>query len=176
MNALVLRLLAAVIVGFFLGGTLHAAASQQSDLNASATRSSVVELAERLAEIRPPQPLAANVVQPFNPVAYNQSSDQNAGAPDQSGGALTKSGSSLPDRDHLLAIAAKIAPNGTIFVGKAPVLVIAGKFYKVGTKFTVTSGGADRIVELTAINHTSFTLRLNYEEITRPIKSTKTSP
>ena len=158
MNALVLRLLAAVIVGFFLGGTLHAAASQRSDLNASATRSTVVELAERLAEIRPPQPLAANVVQPFNPVAYNQSSDQNAGAPDQSGGA------------------AKIVPNGTIFVGKAPVLVIAGKFYKVGTKFTVTSGGADRIVELTAINHTSFTLRLNDEEITRPIKSTKTSP
>jgi hypothetical protein len=176
MNALVLRLLAAVIVGFFLVGTLHAAASQQSDLNASATRSSVVELAERLAEIRPPQPLAANVVQPFNPVAFGETNDQNGVGSGKPGANMLKPGAKIPDRDHLIAIAAKIAPNGTIFVGKAPVLVIAGKFYKVGTKFTVTSGGADRIVELTAINHTSFTLRLNDEEITRPIKSTKTSP
>jgi hypothetical protein len=89
---------------------------------------------------------------------------------------MLKPGVKIPDRDHLIAIAAKIVPKGTIFVGKNPVLVIAGKFYKVGTTFTVTSDGTDHIVELTAINHTTFTLRLNDEEITRPIKSTKTSP
>jgi hypothetical protein len=175
MNARALRLLAGVFTGLFFRGLLPAAAPQQSDLNASATRSTVVKLAERLAEIRSPQPLAANVVQPFNPVAFGQTNDQTGGGSGKPGANMLKPGSSLPDRDHLIAIAAKIVPKGTIFVGDEPILVIAGKFYKVGTKFTVTSGGADHIVELTVINHTSFTLRLNDEEITRPIKSTRTS-
>ena len=176
MNARSLRVLAGLITGLFFRGTLQAAASQQSDLNASAVRGSVVELAERLAEIRAPQPLAANAVQPFNPVAFGETNDQTGVGSGKPGANMLKPGAKIPDRDHLIAIAAKIVPKGTIFVGKDPVLVIAGKFYKVGTTFTVTSDGADHIVELTAINHTTFTLRLNDEEITRPIKSTKTSP
>ena len=42
MNARHLRVLAGLITGLFFRGTLQAAASQQSDLNASAVRGSVV--------------------------------------------------------------------------------------------------------------------------------------
>jgi len=79
----------------------------------------------------------------------------------------------VTDRDQLAAIAAQLKPTATVFRGADPLLVINGKFYKIGTKFTVAFGGSDYVLELSAIDRTTFTLRLNGEAITRPIKNAK---
>jgi hypothetical protein len=44
---------------------------------------------------------------------------------------------------------------------------------KVGTHFSVTLNGQEYDLELASIDRTTFTLRLNREEITRPIKPGK---
>jgi hypothetical protein len=57
-----------------------------------------------------------------------------------------------------------------------PRLMLPGRSVKIGDKFTVTYSGVDYVLELTAIDRTNFTLRLNGEAITRPIKPEKKSP
>ena len=164
-----------------------AAAAPVADVAPIAKRRPSVELAQHLATISAPAVLAPDVVQPFNPVAFGQPDpeEQRAiekAAANQQAAAPSGAGSSarpgvVTDREQLAAIASKILPKGSVFVGKEPSLVIGSKFVKIGAKFTVTYSGVDYVLELTAIDRTTFTLRLNGEEITRPIKTAaKTSP
>ena len=53
------------------------------------------------------------------------------------------------------------------------IVIIANKPFEIGTRFTVTYGGQDYELELTAIDRTTFTLRYRNEETTRPITPTK---
>jgi hypothetical protein len=163
-----------------------------SDIAPVAKRRPTVELAQRLATAPAPVALAPDVVLPFNPVAFGQPDPEEqraieqaaanqaaaAAAPASSGaGAQARPGAGATDREQLAAIASKILPRGSVFVGKVPSLIIGSKFVKIGAKFTVTYSGVDYVLELTAIDSTTFTLRLNGEEITRPIKPVaKTSP
>ena len=156
-----------------------------ADVAPTAKRRSAVELAQRLATVTPPATLPSDIVFPFNPVAFSQPDPEEQRAFEQAaaanraasaGGATARPGVT-GNREQLAAIAAKITPKGSVFIGKDPSLVIGSRFVKVGTKFTVTYSGVDYVLELTAIDRTTFTLRLNGEEITRPIKTAaKTSP
>ena len=146
----------------------------------AAKRRPAVELAQRLATVTPPTPLAADVVFPFNPIAFSQPDPEEQRALElaQANQQANAVGPARPaavatDREQLAAIAAQLKPTGTFFRGADPLLVIGGKFYKIGTKFTVAFGGTDYVLELSAIDRTTFTLRLNGEAITRPIKNAK---
>jgi hypothetical protein len=161
----------------------QAATKQLGDVAPAAKRRPAVDLAQRLAAVTPPPPLAADVVLPFNPVAFGQPDPEEqraieAAQASQQAIAAGPAGPVRPtatvtDREQLAAIAAQLKPTGTFFRGAEPLLVISGKFYKIGTKFTVAFGGSDYVLELSAIDRTTFTLRLNGEAITRPIKNAK---
>ena len=164
-------------------GTGRAATKQLGDVAPAAKRRPAVDLAQRLATVTPPPPLAADVILPFNPVAFGQPDPEEqraieAAQASQQAIAAGAAGPARPsatvtDRDQLAAIASQLKPTGTFFRGADPMLVINGKFYKIGTKFTVAFGGSDYVLELSAIDRTTFTLRLNGEAITRPIKNAK---
>jgi len=171
------------LIGLVLTVTVGgwAATPRLGDVAPAAKRRPSVDLAQRLSAVTPPPPLAADVNLPFNPVAFGQPDPEEQRAIDAalaSQQAAFAAGQPRPaaaatDRDQLAAIAAQLKPTATVFRGSDPLLVINGKFYKIGTKFTVAFGGSDYVLELSAIDRTTFTLRLNGEAITRPIKNAK---
>jgi hypothetical protein len=84
----------------------------------------------------------------------------------------TKSGATKQlagDRQVLEAVAPHVVPSGVVQVGDTPMLLLSEKKLKVGDYLTITFEGTEYMVELSAISHSSFTLRLNKEEITQPI-------
>jgi hypothetical protein len=74
------------------------------------------------------------------------------------------------DRDILAGIAATMKPTGYFVLGGQPTLVFGQKRVKAGGEMTINFEGGEYTVGITAIDRTSFTLRLNREEYTRPIK------
>lgn len=74
------------------------------------------------------------------------------------------------DRDIVRAIAMGLKPSGNFILGGQPTLVFGQKRVKAGSQLTITFEGTEYTLEVTAIERTSFTLRLNREEFTRPIK------
>jgi hypothetical protein len=77
-----------------------------------------------------------------------------------------------PKTEHeiLRSIAASLKPSGNFVLGGQPTLVFGQKRVKAGSMLTITFEGTEYTLEITAIERTSFTLRLNREEFTRPIK------
>jgi hypothetical protein len=67
-------------------------------------------------------------------------------------------------------LALQITPTGTMQHQGAPRLMISGKLFEVGTRFTATYNNQDYELELIAIDRTTFTLRYRGEETIRPIK------
>lgn len=74
------------------------------------------------------------------------------------------------ERDILTGIASTLKPSGYFVLGGQPTLVFGQKRVKAGSMMTINFEGTEYTVEITAIDRTSFTLRLNREEYTRPIK------
>lgn len=157
------------------------------DIAPAAKRRPTVELAQKIAAVTLPAPLGPDSVLPFNPVAFTQPDPEEQRALEQAAAnqqalASTPTGGAAParpgatDREQLAAIASQIRPTGSMLVRGEPRLILQSRFVKIGDKFTVTYSGVDYVLELTAIDLTTFTLRLNGEAITRPIKSGKKSP
>lgn len=152
------------------------AAAQASDLVAPEKRRPIVELAQRLAKPPPPPPLAADLVQPFNPAAFGQPDPEElraiaaAQAAQQAASAQAKPSS---DSEFLRLIASRVQPTGSLMLSSGPLLIFGKKRLRVGDQFTVTYEGQNYTLDLVAIDRTTFTLRLNKEEIVRPIKPTK---
>jgi len=167
-----------VVLTFFLIGAACAGlvrAASPSDLVGPEKRRVSVELA--LALSRPPgvPALPTDLAQPFNPPNFDQTDAEARAAADVAANRLSSAAPEKPagDRETLELIAAKIAPSGTMFVGGEPRLIFSKKTVKIGARFTVTYKERDYELELVGIDRTTFTLRLNREEITRPIKSGK---
>jgi hypothetical protein len=76
----------------------------------------------------------------------------------------------LGDRDLLANIAGTITPSGTIQVGEKQILLFGQKKLKVGDSISIVFQGVAYELQITGIERASYTLRLNQEEITRPIK------
>lgn len=74
------------------------------------------------------------------------------------------------DRDLLEAIATSIQPSGYFILGGEATLVFGQKRVKAGSTLTINFEGTEYTLEITALDRTNFTLRLNREEFTRPIK------
>jgi hypothetical protein len=80
-----------------------------------------------------------------------------------------KSSGPLTGRDKLQAIAMGLKP--TFFMrGGEPTLLIGSKKISIGGIMTVTVEGAKYTLEIVSINPPDFTLLLNHEQFTRPIK------
>ena len=74
------------------------------------------------------------------------------------------------ERQILQAIATSLKPTGNFIVSGEHTLIFGQKRVKAGGFLTITFEGTEYTLEITAIERTSFTLRLNREEFTRPIK------
>lgn len=159
--------------------------AQKSDLVPPQKRATTVELADRLVQPRVLAPMPESLVVPFNPVGFEQPDPEEIKAQQAAAVAAAASGTQarpagIPvrpagDRNVLAALAEKLSPSGTAIIGGEPILLFGSRRLKVGDRLTVTFEGADYQLDITAINRTTFTLRLNREEITRPIKPGKKS-
>lgn len=133
-----------------------------------AKREATLELTAQLLAPRenPASTLPAELMDPFNPPGFGRIP------------AVGKSGDTAhtvsSDREILENIANKIAPSGMVMFNDNPLLLFREKKLKVGDTLTITFEGTDYVVVITEIERTSFKIRLNREEITRPIKPGKT--
>jgi hypothetical protein len=169
---------------FFAGWLALAAAlvaAPASDLLPAQRRRPAVELAQHFAKPGTPPPLPADLVHPFNPAAFGQPDPEELRAITVAKNAAAAAAAQAKtaakpatDREFLEVIAGRIAPSGILILGGEPLLIFGQKRLHVGDRLTVTYDGQDYELELTAIERTTFTLRLNRDEITRPIKPGKT--
>ncbi len=74
------------------------------------------------------------------------------------------------NRDLLQAIATSLKTSGFFVLSGEPTLVFGQKRVKAGGVITIHFEGADYTLEVVSIKSPNFTLRLNREEFTRPIK------
>ena len=156
------------LFGLLLLGASLARVLGQEEISSPAKRQTTLDLATRLltTEEKGAASLPADLVDPFNPAGF--------GAPVAG---PTKPGEAVhavaTDRDILQKIAAQITPSGMMLFGGQPLLLFREKKLKVGDSLTITFEGTDYVVVITAIDQTSFKIRLNREEIARPIKPGK---
>lgn len=144
-----------------------------SDIPAPEKRRVMVESATKLAKPGVAAPLPEDLPLPFTPPGFELSDAQERAAAAGTAGKATPGPKVSSDRELLEEIATKFPPTGTVFMGNEPLLIFGKKTVKIGTHFTVPLNGQDYDLELVNIDRTTFTLRLNREEITRPIKPAK---
>jgi hypothetical protein len=140
----------------------------ESDLAPIDVRKKSVDLAQKLAKVETPESLAdAGLPHPFNPPGFGVESrpvvDAAPGVPAKAFG----------DRELLAALVQKIQPKGTLSLGSNQLLIFGKRNLRAGDRITVSFEGQDYNLELVSFDRTNFTLRLNHEEITRPIKPGK---
>lgn len=137
----------------------------QAAVVSPAKRQTVVDAAKQLVATRAAT-AAGQIKDPFHPEIVPEESSPDAGEaqpiPSQPG---TRS-----ERDLLASIAAAIKPSGFVVLSGEPTLIFGQKRVKPGGTLTITFEGVEYTLQITAITRTSFTLRLNREEYTRPIK------
>lgn len=140
------------------------ATGSTADIASSKKRLITVDLARTLTT--PPQfeGGADYIVQndPFTSVKRNQAIPENYTGAKRVG---------LSDRDKLMNIAAAITPSGIITVGGTDILLFGQKKLKAGDFISIQFEGSTYSLQVRAIERTSYTLRFNQEEITRPIKT-----
>ncbi len=149
------------------------AARAASDLLPLEKRRLLVERAEQLAVVADLEPLPEGYAQPFAPAGFDR-----ADAEELKGNAPAAQASARPgsDRELLNLIASRISPSGTVIHGDQSLLIFGKKRLRVGDRLTVTYEEQDYTLDLVAISRTTFTLRYNQDEITRPILKTGKTP
>ena len=156
------------VVALSTGGILSAATVEP--IVTPAKRTEALERARDLLATKPAPVLKTNPFfsQTFNEVRLGSPSPEattdgpTVGAPVAPVG--PKSG-----RDLLQSIATSLKPR-YLEMGGQSMLFFGQKRVKAGGVLSVTFEGAEYTLEVTAIDRTNFTLRLNREEFTRPIK------
>lgn len=165
-----------LIAGLGLVFLTAPAVAQKSDLTTPQDRRTAVELAGKLLKPRELAALPQEIVVPFNPSGFDQPDPEEVKAQMAAAAAAAAAGATARpagDRGVLEALADKLAPSGTAVIGGDPILLFGQKKLKVGDRLTITFEGVDYTLDITAIGRTTYTLRLNTEEITRPIKPGK---
>lgn len=164
-------LVLATLVAFAL--TARAYAAEGEAVVAPPKRQEVLDRAKALLAA-PAQPAA--VKDPFHSEAYAESL---AGAVRSPEGQQPAGDNATPRtvptgprnaRDLLQTIAASLKPSGFFVLGGQPTLVFGQKRVKAGGFLTITFEGNEYTLEIVSIERPNFTLRLNREEFTRPIK------
>jgi len=150
-------------------------AAVPSDLAPTIKRVATVELADKIARQHDPVPLPADYPHPFSPPGFDQRDPEEERAKTAAAQVTSEPAKPVGDRQILEAIAPRVTPDGTAILPRTgePVLFFRQKKLKVGEHLTITFDGRDFEVEITAIDRTTFTMRLNRAEITRPIQPGK---
>lgn len=156
---------------FVLGlPTLVASAAEES-VASPAKRADAIAQAKALLAAKDKAP---EVKDPFHSIAYNEAfaaaSGRNLPAATVDSAAARPAVGPRTDRDLLQAIAANLQPSGFFVIGGEPTLVFGQKRVKAGGSISIRFEDADYTLEIVSIDRPNFTLRLNREEFTRPIK------
>jgi hypothetical protein len=149
-------------------GVISAPAADESVLS-PAKRTEVIAQAKALLSAKAKAP---EVKDPFHSAAYNETLAANSGrsvGPTDAPVARPTSGP-RSERDILQAIAANLKPSGFFILGGEPTLVFGQKRVKAGGTISIRFEDTDYTLEVASIERPNFTLRLNREEFTRPIK------
>ena len=152
-----------------LSAGLHAESS--SDILPPQKRAASLDLARALLTTKPIEISSDEIAKknPFNPVKPIVESEGAAKIQVAPGGALS-------ERDLLQSLAASVTPSGTMQLGDQLILLFGQKKLKVGDHLPIVFQGATYELQISAIERTSFSLRINNAEITRPIKPVVTKP
>lgn len=136
-----------------------------------ARRAATLESAQALVAPREVS-LPSKLANPFFPASFGGSQVDLVPSGGSEGPAEPISRPTGPrnERELLAALAGAIRPSGYFIIGGEPTLVFGQKRVKAGDPLTINFEGTDHTLTVTAIDRTSFTLRLNREEFTRPIK------
>lgn len=155
-----------LLVGWLAFGAPWFLPGMHGQVSNPADRQAAIALAHRLLSREPAAgSLPAHLIDPFNPPAF--------GAPSAKPNAKKAAGTrgALSDREVLHEIAGQIVPSGMMVFGNDRLLLFGEKKFKVGDSLIIAFEGKKYVITIAAIGQSSFTLRLNHEEITRPIKS-----
>lgn len=135
-----------------------------SDIVSSQKRMDTLNLARKLLTPKAIDVRAEEIARsdPFNRMQPTPSAVQGEPAPIKE--------AAMNDREVLMNIANDISPSGTMQLGDTPILLFGQKKLKVGDSLPIVFQGVTYDVYIGGIERTSFTLRLNKEEIIRPIK------
>lgn len=138
--------------------------AQRPDILPPARRAASVEKATKIFE----QPVVAAVLpttkNPFAPPDFDRVDPVEA--PPVAGPILRQ----RTTREILEMIAGSLNPSGTIFLRDEPILLFGARQMRIGDRLNATVGGVQYAIVITGIERTSFTVRLNNEQISRPIK------
>jgi hypothetical protein len=178
-NALLSRLRApvggALLLAASFGPLFAQAKNTRSDLLPLGRRAASVDTAAQLTAAPKAAALPPGVVNPFNPASFNTPDPEEARLAAEAAEAARRAGAVVTrpttPRELLAAIAAEIKPTGVAVLGSESILLIGSRKLRVGDPIAATFDGKPFTVTVTGITRTSFTLRLNGEEFTRPIKS-----
>ncbi len=136
-----------------------------ADLPSAQVRAKIIETGEQL--LNPPEhkfdPAKGSIKSPFTA----KLSVQEVKAP-------SKTGRPSSDLEFLKLLAAKLNPTGVLMMGDDALLLFGEKKVKVGDTIKIPFDKDSVDVDLVDLSGTSFTLRLNNEQLTRPIKPGKT--
>lgn len=156
-----------------MAGTLMAAGDPAADIPVPQKRVEVVGFAKGVInsqDTNVPPVDAATLKNPFSP-AVLPTPQQTSSVTPATGGAPSVVETS--DYARLEDIAPKVTPTGSVVIGGESLLLFGQKRLKVGDHLPIVFEGKPYDLEISGIQSTSFTLRLNGVEITRPIKSVK---
>jgi len=157
-----------VLLAFFaVVGRFTADGAEVSDIIPPGKRAEMLNRAKQLLAV-PERPAATN--DPFHSQAFAEASGAVARAPVAADPAGTRAAGPRNAQDLLQAIAANLKPSGNFVVNGQHTLVFGQKRVKAGGTLTITFEGTEYTIEISAIESNNFTLRLNREEFTRPIK------
>ncbi|HEY9155800.1 MAG TPA: hypothetical protein VIM69_11760 [Opitutaceae bacterium] len=150
-----------IIAGTFLAicGSAFAAA----DLPTSQARARTLQAGESL--LGEPQHIYDGKLQIKSPFSAKVVASEAKAAP--------KTGRPSTDAEFLQILAAKLNPTGVLMLGDQALLLFGEKKVKVGETIKIPFDKDSVDVELVDLSGTSFTLRLNNEQLTRPIKPGK---
>lgn len=166
---------AVLFLALLAGGASAQSARPGSDLLPPGRRAANVELATRLAVAREPAKLPAKAINPFNPQSWDARDPEEMRLEAEAAEAARRAGlasvRTTTPRQLLEALAGEIRVTGVVSLGGEPILLVGSRKIRVGEVITATHEGRPLTVTVTAIDRTSFTLRLNGEEFTRSIKS-----
>lgn len=155
-----------LLIGLLTVGAPWFCLAARGQVSNPTQREKTIELAQRLLN-KPSQTasLPDKLTDPFNP--------ETLAAPAPMPGAK---GTEVPqgvasDRAILREVAPSIEPSGVMMFGNERLLLFGEKKLKVGDTLTITFEGKKYLIVVAGIGQSSFKIRLNNEEITRPINS-----
>lgn len=165
------------LVSLFLAGVATPAFAQRkttSDLTPPARRATTVELATRLSATPEIPRLPSKSVNPFSPASWDAPDPDEQRLAAEAAENARRAGlaaQSRSPRSAFASVANAIQPSGVVMLGGQPTLLIRGRRVRVGDSLSATFEGRAYTVTISAITRDTFTVRMNGEELTRPIKS-----